>query len=1397
MSLSDIDYYLLNYGTSPEPQSLEARAGRTLEEASSRINQELFQNNTPWSQPDILNRENYRVEDFKSNLFRSPQPTPKEKFLGNINDHNNYSAKFTPFDPENLVDSPIAEMNEFYNSIANFHTKQAPEFTLDMGGQIPPHSLFLGGNFLDVNGGGNITNVDHRMFGSPEVMVDLAFETSESLHLLDSVRDTLFPRTAWQSLERDDVIPLSNLGPEEIRTQVNNLLQLSLPSQFQTISDDLFDEIAWGTMYGNGVVLGQVYQSPTMVDKINDALDTLYVGFTEDIPNALGEFFTRAPGAIAEAGQITAMEGLPAMAAALTNMAPSLESGIEETMGTNVTLADKAVNIHEAVFTIAKYFKEFGEWWDSTTFGQEINKIASIPRKLDEGFERFNRNYASRHGRPIQGSAIVTHLSDRPVVDVAISKESIEFKMSEVITTYLPEFEELTETLNLSESLDFEGLFKEGRAKAKQGLEFVMQHGIIPSAIMAMGDQVIEAMNAGDQEESITASFRNAVTNLSHVSSLFSGIDYPWLSPTPYRSQSVKDASTELHGPPHVEERVEALEEASSGNATISTEIRHPEFDENMRRFMNFSLKDRNFETFGEAQTFILDILTNPDNYTLAEQHAYLTIWNEGFGGLKGFLDSETKDSAMQTQQGLVQDNFVALLEGRQIVAGKAGTSPFDFIWDLGNNSQNLKIYQTPGGQELWTDMRNWMQGLYEEEYRTLANVAEGDEIPPWRALPTQPHIAGQGYHYLFDDLENDPIQQTATIMTLAKLDARGGFIDDKGSPVINPILERIGSQIKAGLNEIDITNIEEKVRSGREEELLPAFTAFTTMFKLLDRTGTTEGYEQRLSLLSNSLGFTRQSLDLMAVATTYIKNRNETFNPWAISLSKDPTKIQHMADMLRDAESGTRNVFVGLSSILHGEVKLPEISPRNVNAMNDSMVPDYAFDGLSGPEQAEAYHDRMDSVPDGAVDINYEGSPIPGSRAVQALSMFHNYGVAIAAPTYQGGGGGWFWGVTGAKKEVKQKALDEYKMLYDAGLINGDYHEALRTSWGNLPHNVEEWTIENIGDWFESDYMYMLNNTLDGVRRLYNSPEGRNAVNVMKTLMGGRADLQTILHGRRLLTPDAEGGDRVIDVGNNVSHIIPYADGLNDAFYKNRHSESFNNMNTPWDLVPNKVDAESRARKHGELTTVMEVLNYKTPEDRKTEVSETMGLLGGSDIMRDLSQSGVTPTAMQNTMEQIMRDVAELSSKDPDTFKAMRGMDRGRLLVNAIHRLTKSGEYPKLTEVRGFQFKTPQGAMMFTPSDKLKEYGLIDVVVVAEPQYVETTSNRPATDARVAFKVVTRSTGGEGRDIGLNIGHLPLKWTKRLKEPKPVDPKKDWTALEHAASPNIRGMWQDIVGSD
>ena len=1412
MSISNLDYFLDNYNSLSDPESLSSRAGKSVQEAFLAAmtsfnphggphdpqlmfqgDNELIEGLNPWAQPTNIDRDTYEAEVFKSNLFRATQATSRETLLGNINEHNNYSAKATPFDQDKLVESPLEGMSEFYNSIASFYTKQAPEFALDIGGQIPSHSLFIGGNYLDVNEGGELINIDHKMFGPPEDMVDMSFEAGESLHFLSSLEDTFFPMTAWKILEVDDLIPLNRLNPDEVRTEVEKLLKMSLPREHTIVTDELFDEILWGTEYGNDTLLKQVYKDPGILDKLGGAFDKLIRGFTEDIPNALGEFFTRAPGAIGEGLQRATMEGLPAMASALTNMSTALEEGVEETTGSKVTLADKATGINRMAYLIAKVSQDFGDWWDQSAIGKIVNKVASVPRKLDEGFERFNREHASRSGHPIQGSAIITHLSDRPVVDFTITPESVEFSMSEGISSYFGAAQDwwqdlLDSTEGAQELFD---IFNEGRSNAKEGLEFIFQNGIIPSAVMAMGDQVIEMMNTGDQEDSITTSFRKAVTSLSNVSTLFSGIQYPWLSPMSYASTSVQDASSELYGSDLVGERVAGLNDAANKGATLDIvgSGRHWRFEENMRRFMNHSLKNQNFKTYADAKTFMYDVISNPDKHSITEQIAYLTIWNEGFDGLKGFLDSGTKDNATQTHEGLVKDHFIAMMSGQQIFAGKAGTSPFDFIWDLGNNAQNLKIYQTPSGQVMWDQMRNWMQGLYEDEYRSLTNLPDSAEIPPWRVLPSEPHTAGQGYQYLFDDLEKDTVQQTATIMTLAKLDAMGGFVDDKGNPVRNAILDRIGSQVKAGLNAIDITNIEEKVRNDRGDELLPAFTALTTMYKLLDRRGTTEGYEQRLSLLSNSLGFTRQSLNVMEVATDYLQNTQPTFNPWAIALRGDVDKIEHMADMLRDAESGTRNVFVGLSSILHGEVDLPEISPRNVLAMNDMMAPDYAFIGLDGPEQAEEYHSRMDSEPDGARDILFEGDLIPGTRAAQALSMFNKYGIAIAAPTYQGAG--WFWGVTSAKKEVKQKALDEYKMLYDAGLINGDYHEALRTSHGHLPHNIEEWTVEDIGDILESDYEYMLNNTLDGVRRLYNSPEGRNAINVMKTLMGGRADLKTILHGRRLLTPDHLGGERVIHVGNNVDHKVPYADGLRDAFERNKHLSSFNNMDTPWSLIPNKVDAKERARRHGELTTVMEVLDYATPEDRKTEVEGTMRLLQGSDIMRDLKQSGVTPTAMKNIMAQIMSDVVVLSKEDPETFEAMRKMDRGRLLINAIHRLTKSGEYPKLTEVRGFQFKTPAGAMMFTPSDRLKKYGLIDVVYVAEPQYVEVTSNRPATDARVLFKVVTRSTGGEGRDIGLTIGHLPLAWTQRVREPKPVNPKEDWTALQHAASPNLKGMFK------
>ena len=1323
-----------------------------------------------WSDPEEITREGYPIEFFKEQLFATPVPSSLSTFESNVDGDNNYKAKPAQLNPSSLVDYPTVAGGQDLHDIADFHIRSVPQFMTDIGAEVPGHSFSLGGNLIDINGGGELTNLDHELFGLPSDFSKLVHGTSESLYFLDTYQDTLFPRTAWSVLEEMDDLPLSALSQEEVRPIVDKLLRLSLPKDMgvgATLNGPVYEHFLWFTPEGNesiDYILNSGNGSdepPGYIDKLGNAIDKLWQGFTHDIPNAL------------------------------LSVPSELSEGLERKTGAPNTIGDKAVGINKEVYNWAKTFEGFEEWWNSTILGKIVNKIASVPRKLDEGFERFDRRMAAKSG--IDPAAVTRRapLSDVPVASVTITPENIDFNWAEAIYSFLPE-EEWQELYDIFYDVVTEGAYsamgrgmRRGNELVKEGLSSIVEHGLIPSAFMSMGDMIIGSMNDSDQEQVITKAFQSAVKSLSNTTSIFTGIHWPWLSPMAFDSPSVSEASAQLYGADMSNTRAADLSEAlpqlsqtgplgeavsldpnaNYGQGQLKVNL----FEENMRRSMNFSIKGQNFKTFQEAKSFIFGVIFNPDQYTLSEQHAYLTTWNRSFDAFKDQIDAGTSTSSLHRHLAEMERSLNNTRFGITDPADpKEGTDYVSIIWNLDRNTSTDKAYETAEGTRIWDEARSHAQDIYSKHFHALhpegISLPEGADV--WTLLPPiPPHSSTRLSLAPLDNLQTHPQRHLASVLTLMELSGNSPKVNAQGEAVPDPMLSKIIGHIQRNLQDLDPQYIQDKVERGEEADLLPMFVAWNTMRYLTDPTEGPGSFDRRLHILSQH-GISRERADAFAVTSKFLMQRNDDYNAFVMGLKNDPTtEIQNFASHLQSFSNAHRQIFSGLATILNGGEPINQITRKqrdDLTALSTRPhmpgLSDYAREGAwidyAEANDNEKRNEMVEALGEMGIVIHQPSdysSPLFYDRDSDIVQL----------------------------QERQRKILDDFQSLWKAGYITPGMIQWIDESGVDLPKDKKgkplEWEIEDFGhvegvfNFTSQDWEWLELGVIRGMTRLLREhPEARTAVEVLTTVIDGPIEPSLVLRGMNVTSIEGSGAASLPGDDNRL-RLIPDRNGLQDAF--DRNPNSFVGQDTPF----NHKNQFTTLQRQGHITTIGDPVSTKV-SDADNAIAKTIALSKRGSLFGRLhaaskQDAGLFESNFKQALRSVIIDYSRFRRENPTTFAKALKLDHGRLMVNAIHRLATSGDYPGFSEIGEFQFfLTPpipqRQEAMYTPSAELEPYNLVDVALFYYPRYVTPDSGKPASDAAVEIRLMREAgTSGNQQEQGLAIGTVGLEWTKQRRE--------------------------------
>tara|TARA_R100000664_G_scaffold4195_3_gene8706 strand:- start:19809 stop:23966 length:4158 start_codon:yes stop_codon:yes gene_type:complete len=1316
-----------------------------------------------WSDPEEITREGYPIEFFKEQLFATPVPSSLSTFESNVDGDNNYKAKPAQLNPSSLVDYPTVAGGQDLHDIADFHIRSVPQLMTDIGAEVPGHSFSLGGNLIDINGGGELTNLDHELFGLPSDFSRLVHGTSESLYFLDTYQDTLFPRTAWSVLEEMDDLPLSALSQKELRPIVDKLLRLSLPRTLgvgATLNGPVYEHFLWFTPEGNASVdhilntsiIIPAKEPPGYMDKLGDAMGKLWRGFTSDIPNAL------------------------------FSLPSELSERLEKRTGAPNTIGDKAVDINKVVYNWAKTFEGFEEWWNSTTLGKIINKIASVPRKLDEGFERFDRRMAAKYGTDPAAVPRRAPLSDVPVATVTITPENIDFNWAEAIYSFLPE-EEWQELYDIYYDVVTEGAYsamgrgmRRGNELIKEGLSSVVEHGLIPSAFMAMGDMIIGSINDSDQEQVITEAFQSAVKKLSNTTSIFTGIHWPWLSPMSFDSPAVSAASAQLYGPEMSNTREADLSDALiAGPAMLDPDANYGQgqlnvnvFEENMRRSMNFSIKGQNFKTFQEAQSFIFGVIFNPDQYTLSEQHAYLTTWNTAFDAFKDQIDDGTSTSSLERHLGEMRRNLDSTRRGITDPADpKEGTDFVSIIWNLDRNTSTDKAYETEEGMRIWGEARSHAQDIYSKHFHALH--PEGISLPEgadeWTLLPPMPSSSAIPFSLApLDALQTHPQRHLASVLTLMELSGNSPRVNAQGEVVPDRMLGQLIGHMQSNLQNLDPQYIQDKVERGEEADLLPMFVAWTTMRYLTDPTEGPGSFDRRLHMLSQH-GISRERADAFAITSKFLMNSHEPYNAFVMGLKKDPTTaIQNFASHLQSFSNAHRTIFSGLATILNGGEPINQITRFQIDALTSvSTLPDTP--GLSDLQREGAWIDSMEAE--------------ENKKRIDVIDKLGKMGIVIHQPSDYSSPLLYDRATDLAQlKDRQEKCLADFQALWKAGYITPGMIQWIDENNIDLPKekkgNPLEWEIGDFGHeesmWSTTseDWEWLELGVIRGMTRLLREhPEARTAVEVLTTVIDGPIEPSLVLRGMNVTSIKGSGAVSLPGDDNRL-RLIPDRNGLQDAF--DRNPDSFVGQDTPF----NHKDQFTTLQRQGHITTIGDPVSTKV-SDADNAITKTIDLSKRGSLFGRLhaaskQDAGLFESNFRQALRSVIIDYSRFRRDNPTAFAKALKLDHGRLLVNAIHRLATSGDYPGFSEIGEFQFfLTPpipqRHEAMYTPSAELEPYNLVDVVVFYYPQYVTPDSGKPASDAAVEIRLMREAgTSASPQEQGLAIGTVGLDWTKQRR---------------------------------
>ena len=1314
-----LDYFSNNTAEPPNPlmKSMSETVNKMFNQEEGRV--------LPWEQGT-----DPHMRSFQDNLFTKDSPRSHTSFLDNIDDNNNYKAKQTVFDQDNLVDSPLLDAGERMSKTAEFYLKSAPQAAIDLGGKVPSHSIDFGGHLLDINGGGEVFNLDHHLHGSPEDTARLALTVSDGLYLLDTVNEVVFNNTSWNLIGFEDTKYIEDYSPEELNTTIQDLIMFSLPDNYNILDDELFDYALWGTSYGNKELLPSLL-GPRVTVEIDHQL--------ENIIKALSP---------------------------------------EEVFGSwdsEITMGDKAAEINSIISHIANTNPAFSNWWDNSSTGKVVNAISSVTKVSGERSLTFEREFTNKYGL---GSELSKAIQERyglggfTGTSSLISDEERQ-QVEEYVRDKLETMEKVSEKLLLY-LRDPDNPLKNN---LKSGLESVIKHGIVPSIIRGMGDQVMDHMSDADGRETATQAFRTAVTTLSETFGLFSGISWPWigLNDTEWAKQlssgsPIKEAIDVLTDPTMVEQRENDASDAASVNGPLDktniTRIRPVDpFEAGYLAYVNFGLSNQNFDTFEDAQNFIGDVLRNPDKYTLAQQSAYLTVFNEAFTLFNDMMDSGTMTNAQDDHMGLVWESFVALRGGNRTQIQRTGVNSLDFVLNVNNNKTNEALYNTEEGERVWREIRRWMNERFLENVDAIApdgwQYKEDKEGIPrdWGLLPQSVPKAGQRFSYDIKELERDPVRRAATIRTLMDIQEIHGWVNEQGRAETHPALKNLLGSVHNDLIRLDDQAIRDAAKHGIEglREIHPAFSALAVMDNLTGVTGNLSPSSISNAMLAKGMGWKMEDIDLYAVVARSLKNTYAEYNPMSIALAPDPKKLQRYAAELMKATSHHRQILGTLADHLTGRQEIQNINRPSANL-------DRVHGNRPAYETPKQFETRMKTVV--GPEIPIDGIETDTTALIASIQILSGMGIKVAYPGADvDSGWPWDWFGEDVPKNVFDSSVRalvrDYKALVERGLITDEHHQYLISRIGDPGEDYGAWFAEGKFSGWSAGLMGGM--VVDGMNRFLNhgsdASSNRITASVMASVLGRKATPEQILRASTVMSIDPTSG--MIQDKKGFPYIVPDIRAAHYAFNMLKRLGSDPGVQDPFNtwssfnsvrdgIAPERAH-EDRANMQGRLTTVRAPVEY-TAESREASLLQMRNMLADSNLMRNITagNSTITIDVLETEMRKVLQDYERMKLENPELKPPT--MDRARLIVTALQRLD-------IKEVGELQLRT-KGGNMFTPNAIMEQYNLYDIHYQVRPRYQPANERRSGIPGQVDIFIGTKSAMEiEGSLVYYSIGTVPLKW--------------------------------------
>ena len=1307
-------------------------------------------------QEDADGAETDLNDDALHEMFRPP-PVPQVD--------RNPPSKTATVTPEGKVHtnrwSTSQEDSEFVNDYLKMKSKDIPDTLLELGGKVPGHTLEFEGLAFDVGGGGEVYDLNEKLYGTLDERADLAQRVTNQMHLLDTSNAVLNNRVNWDLIEQTDPIPWSLRSEEELREGILELTQMSL------VNSD------------SPILAGGVVERKIANGNLFNRLERVVVelGIQPEFKEIIQELFIEGSG------------GNPHMARLdLESMGESFGTGkawdyidhegdFRDPIPINPN-ADPERSLGEA------FYYWLVKWPQDMINATPLGKIGGIGHDALEGMQRWNEEHVEQvdengnlitfadqsarysmmgvTGRgPAQSTA--DYRRDRGVevfmeglADRVLGKVEIQVFMEGLADRVLGKVEEDIK-LNRDELI---AAFSGAWDNLKEEAGGIIRDGVVPHLHNRMVDRYIEEFKnspEADRNKTLPEMYKMTSQVLSNTVSMLTGVHWPWLAPFPTPEEGTDTVTQTLTD--NLPDRVEMAADTIVNGPAAPKEFNIPGFHENMRRMMN--LNGGNFDTYADVNTFMRNLSSG--DMTVGEQLYWYNQYNDNFNRLSWQLDSDTEDWAGDHRLHELRKSLSSVRNGQDRGIGTVNTSVLGWVWGS-SDSKNAKLQNTPEGNALWHEATNFVNHKYVEALRAIApsSYLRGRDLDNQRLsiLPLVPPGDPNSVPIDFEAVRNGPaVERAAMIMTLIEINDLQPIGADEPA---NAVLSQLTRDMRKDLERLDFTIFENKDPNAVQSSI----GALSTMGILLashngDRSATFRHQ------LSEQTGMSNADISLIETVLLSFKKDRPLYDITTLGITASPEELTNIVAQLSETQE---RLLKGTADVLSGSKKAVELK-------NHRAIIGYGYDpDKHGTPKEYFSHLQTEGPENAALGIGKGRVGFIGFRGLFGANGIHISHPAEADDPYSWWNPAdktWLGGSYDPKARVeatRKQIINDYNALHEHGMINLELHTAVMAEFGAAKGEMDL-TPKNpdlIDGSYDTLLEYMSFTTMDGMSRLLQTQTGRTAAENIVSIHDRPVTPQQII--RATWFTQQEAPTSIMQLGSRDISIPNAAVGARAIEALGMTSFDYNNRGN-W-------SEEVRLRQIGRASTAHSLLRW---EDHSSVAGRDQIVTSLNQMLQNQQGSAgptiahalrkVSPQVRDDAVRQVLKEYGQALKEFGDD--EMFNLTIASLLINVTAKLARDGVLQ--STVGETVLTTPQGKPMFPVPKQFREggtaagairYNLVVPSYYVNPRWARADAERVSSRDRQGYAdIFVRTLGSGAGNEPFLFGSMPWEWNIRLQD--------------------------------